>query len=249
MTLVVGAICSDGMFFCADTEESGGGGFKRQVQKLYQDGSSAWGLTVGTAGHGKLSEMAALRIIEVACHNPTTFVSDHYDLMEDVVREIYARYINPYAREDPRHLDRQFSLVIGLVDRGSKRSHLYQTEEEILGRISHPFACAGTGDTVGNYYLDRLFRDDRPPAFACTLPAIHEAERLLQFVMKEAKASVGYVGGMTTTANMPFEGGFGTATLGPGWEAAQPNLSEVIDYFWLDDPNPKQSPAQLAFKG
>lgn len=245
MTLVIGTVCSDGMFFCADTEEGTADGFKRQVQKLYQNGTKDWGIIVATAGHGALSEMAATRIIGAAFQDPATFVANHYRLMEDIVMELHEKYINPYSRDDDRHRDRQFAPIIGVVDMVARQPYLYQTEEEILSAATHPFACAGVGRVIGNYYLDRLFRDERPPTFSCTVPAIREAERLLQFVMKEAKSSVGSVGGSTTMANMPFKGGYGTATLGPGWEAAQPNLSDVIDYFWLDEPEPKQLPKQL----
>jgi hypothetical protein len=240
MTLVIGTVCSDGLLFCGDTEEGTLGGHKRQVMKLYEGGTRDWALIVATAGNGPLSDMAAKQIINIAHANSDTFIARQHELMENEIAMLYKKYIHPYDTKDPKNYDRQFSLIIGVVDRPTKRPYLYLSSEEILQPRDEPFACAGIGEIIGYYYLDRVFRDERPPRFSCAVPTMAEAERLLQFVMKEAKLSAGFVGGSTCVVNAPFTGGSGSTTFGAGWEGLQPNLGDLIERFWLDDPEPKK---------
>jgi hypothetical protein len=121
------------------------------------------------------------------------------------------------------------------VDYQTKDCRLYQTYEEIVHPVAGMFACAGVGQEIGHYFLDRLFRDWRGPQFSGTVPEVLEAQALLEFVMKEAKESVGGVGGNTETISVitspnpsSTEGSFNA-----GWEARQPQLQDIIDHFWL----------------
>ena len=238
MTLVIGTVCSDGLFFCADTEEGTTSGHKRHVSKLYPAGMDKWELVVATAGYGVLSDMAAKQIIGAALASSDTFILRHRDVIEDQVAALYKKYVQPYPAKDYR----EFKLIIGLLDRSAKKPYLYMTEEEIVHPVDDPFACAGAGDTIGYYYLDRLFRDERPPNFGGRIPKIHEAQKLLRYVMKEAKLHVGGVGGSTIFASVPFEGAKSTGNYGAGWEGMNPNFADLIRHFWLDDPGgPKPS--------
>jgi hypothetical protein len=80
MTLIIGAICSNGLFFCSDTEEGTTMGGKRSVHKLVDTSSpnrSSWHLILGAAGYGPLCEIAMKRIIETARRRDKDFLANH----------------------------------------------------------------------------------------------------------------------------------------------------------------------------
>jgi hypothetical protein len=222
------------LFFCADTEEGTVTGNKRHVQKLYPAAGDDWEMIIATAGHGALCDMAAKQIIESARESAGTFLLCHREIIEEHVSALYRKYVDPYPTKDYRH----FALIVGLLDRAARKPYLYLTEHEILQPRDEHFACAGVGETIGYYYLDRLFRDERLPYFSGRVPTIHEAQKLLRYVMKEAKLHVGGVGGSTIFSSMPLDGGMTNGNFGAGWEGMQPNLQDLIRHFWLDNPDP-----------
>lgn len=242
MTLVIGAMCSDGMYFCCDTEEGTLTGNKRHAKKLFHASHGAkWHLVIGTAGFAPLCDVAVKSISDSAIAAGDHFFRKHEELIEDEMERIYTKYI-PNSLPDWKRIDRQISLVIGVFDRTAMESRLYRTYEEILQPMNDSFACAGVGEGIAHYYLDRLYQDFRPPHFTGRIPKLHEAERLLAYVMREAKTSVGSVGGNTDTISIRAnEAMVHFGTLGAGWDAKQPELSSLINHFWLDEPTPKRS--------
>jgi len=233
MTLIIGAICSNGLFFCSDTEEGTTMGGKRSVHKLVDTSNHpCWHLVLGAAGFGPLCEIAMEQITEAARREKQDFLVKHKTIIGQEMKKIYDQYISDLLPEQKR-LDRQIELVLAVADLQAKTSHLYRTNEEILCRVTDRFACVGVGQEIAYYFLDRLFKDWRSPHFAGTLPTTVEGKGLLKFVMKEAKASVGGVGGNTETFTLDFDTGFtGQGTFSAGWEAKQPNLQDVVNHFW-----------------
>lgn len=242
MTLIIGAMCSDGLYFCSDTEEGTSMGGKRSVRKLCDvSNHPSWHLVMGAAGFAPLCDIAMNRIMEGAKRDKGKFLDDHESMIGHEMKLIYDQYVSDMLPSQKRY-DRQISLIIGIADLGAKTSKLYQTEEEIVHPMPQPFACSGVGQEIANYFLDRLFRDWRPPSYSGARPNTAEGEVLLQFVMREAKSAVGGVGGNTETFTLNFDNGFTNhGTLGPGWDARQPKLQDVIDHFWSSKPAPMPS--------
>ena len=238
MTLIIGALCSDGIFMCSDTEEGTALGNKA-VRKLRRLSGDSWHMAFGSAGFGPICDVALQRVSNAARGAGDNFIVDYEKVIGSEMAKLYDQYLH-YSLPDQVRYDRQISLVICLFNRQTKEASLYRTDEEILQPVSEPYACVGSGKGIADYYLERLFRDFRAPLFSGCPPRIHEAERLLQFVMKEAKQSVGGVGGNTDTVNIHFDGGIGDGTFGVGWDGKQPQLRDLMQHFWLDDPKPKQ---------
>jgi 20S proteasome alpha/beta subunit len=244
MTLIIGAICSDGLYFCSDTEEGTPGGSKRAVHKLTEISDyPSWHLVLGASGFGPLCEIAMKRIAEAARRERRDFLAKHETIIGNEIKSVYDQYISDLLSEHKRY-DRQVQLVLAVVDLQTKTSYLYRTDEEILYPVSEPFACTGAGQDVANYFLDRLFKDWRPPNFTGALPTTTEGEVLLQFVMKEGKAAVGGVGGNTETFVIHHGTGMTThGTFGAGWEARQPNLQDIVNHFWRRQAPPPFKPS------
>jgi 20S proteasome alpha/beta subunit len=220
MTLVIGAFCVNGMVFSSDTEEGTSLGGKRNVHKLFEYSGNDWKMLVGTAGFGPLCDVAAKRIEAIP---DSDFIHTHDEKLSKVMKQLYEQYI-PDTLSDQKRYDRQISLVIGIMTRQANERFLYLTTEEILQPIQHPYACAGIGQEIAYYLLDRLF----DPSLKYV-----EAAELLKFVMRETKASVGGVGGNTEMVTlMDNAKGAIREQLAPGWEAQQPTLENNITKFW-----------------
>jgi 20S proteasome alpha/beta subunit len=244
MTLIIGAICSNGLFFCSDTEEGTLMGGKRTVHKLADvSDHPSWHLVLGAAGFGPLCEIAMQRITEAARREKKDFLVKHEEIISHEMKQIYDQYISDLLSEQKR-FDRQIGLVLALADTQAKTSRLYRTHEEILYSVTDSFACAGAGEEIANYFLDRLFKDWRPPHYSGALPTTTEGDVLLQFVMREAKSAVGGVGGNTETFTVHFDTGFtGRGTFGAGWEARQPKLQDIVKHFWHRQLTPTSKPS------
>jgi 20S proteasome alpha/beta subunit len=240
MTLIVGAMCSNGLFFCSDTEEGTTMGGKRSVRKVVDTFSHpSWHLVLGAAGFGPLCEIAMEQIAEAARREKHDFLANHKMIIGREMKRIYDQYISDLL-SDHKRFERQIELVLAVADVQSKTSSLYRTHEEILYPVTDSFSCVGVGQEIANYFLDRLFRDWGPPHFLGTLPTTNEGQVLLEFIMKEAKASIGGVGGNTETFTLDFNTGFtGHGSFGAGWEARQPNLQDIVSHFWRKQPPTK----------
>jgi len=181
MTLIIGMECHDCMLFCADREESTELGGKRSVSKIHEAIGRNWMMGIGTAGSSAVGDVTALKIIsEAKQHND--FANAPAPLLERVLLGIYKRYIFP--RDERRQMERGISLIIGILNTDTGEKFLYKTFEEIVKPQPH-YACAGTGQDIAHYFLDRLYGDGLKGSEALVLNA---------FVVREAKASIGGVG-------------------------------------------------------
>jgi hypothetical protein len=228
MTLVIGALCTDGMVFCSDTEEGTAGGGKRDVHKLFSFGGSKWSMLIGTAGFGPLCDIAIKRIDATVRLDPDGFFAEHETKLGEVIASLYQQYI-PKTLPEWKQQERQISLVIGINNRQSGLSDmfLYKTAEEILHPVQHKFECAGVGQEIAYYLMDRIYDWQSLRCF--------EVQELLRFVMKEAKESVGNVGGNTEMQTINGKsGGLVTSAFGAGWEGKLPRLEQNITKWWVD---------------
>jgi 20S proteasome alpha/beta subunit len=222
MTLVIGALCDNGMVFCSDTEEGTSMGGKRDVHKLFPYSANDWRMIVGTAGFGPLCDVVEKRIrIKTS---DADFIQKHQSKLGEVMKQLYGQYI-PDTLPAQKQYDRQIQLVIGIVSGSANEKLLYQTTEEIVHPVQHQYACAGVGQEIAYYLLDRLF--DQSLNYS-------QGGELVKFVMREAKESVGNVGGNTEMITvMDCIKGTIQEQLASGWEAKQPRLRNNINKFWI----------------
>jgi 20S proteasome alpha/beta subunit len=221
MTLVVGAICAGAFVFCSDMEESTELGGKRSVHKLYTTLEPTWSMVLGTAGSGPLSEVAVRRLRGVAKHAAGKFIAKHEKIIETCLRDFYAQYI-PFTLPEAKRQERNVALIIGIHDKKSGDKYLYRTYEEVP-KPEHAFACAGVGQDIAYYFLDRLYDESLNE---------HESSSLLGFVMREAKESVGNVGRETGMVILHDDGVCNRSVIGQSFEARYPRLIDCFDKFW-----------------
>lgn len=155
----------------------------RDLESSYRGGD--WEMIVGAAGFGPLCDLIAARIRPVS--EASDFIDHAETKLSEVLKQLYAEYIHEKLSERKQY-DRQISLVIGIINRKSGKRTLYQTTEEIIHPVQHPYACTGVGQEIAYCLMDRLFDSNLE---------YKQANRMLTFVMREAKESVGNVGGNT----------------------------------------------------
>ena len=234
MTLVIGARCSDGLIFCADREETTELGGKRSVSKLYDASGDGWSMAIGTSGSGPISEIAVNRIIKEA-QSTVGFVDQCEQIISGVLRGVYEQYLWPPIPADLRS-QRGISLVIGIRNRNNSEKRIYKSYEEIVKPEDH-YSCAGLGQDLGYYFLDRLFGGsiDDPQL------TVGECEQFLGFIMKEAKESVGYVGRETETVVLWDDTGFHGRGFMTDKVDTSPHLLHILRQFWRNKPTPSAS--------
>lgn len=219
MTLIVGAECLDGMLFCSDREENTPQGGKRSVQKLFEKSGSNWSMVIGTAGHGPLCEVVIKRIMGAAGLD-TDFAAKHEQTITKVLVDLHNQYVFPYPDKD-----RRISLIIGIHDKTTGERYLYRTEEEIL-YPQNSYTCAGAGEDIANYFLNKLYsRGFRESELKC----------LLLFIMREAKDCIQGVGKETETITLHNNGLVGNLIVERVADAKLPHLSQCITEFWKQD--------------
>jgi 20S proteasome alpha/beta subunit len=223
MTLIAGLLCTDGLLICSDTEESSGvTGDKGSVRKIFQLGyDPSYSLAIATAGHSALADVAIKRIHAAVKFAGPKFVSDHEDVIEKTLRTLYKAYVWP----DDVPGDREISLIIGLCDRANNEFHLYVTCDEIL-QPKNDYACAGCGESIGNYFLERLYEHSL---------TVHQAMELMAFVAREAKDSVGAVGRETEMVTVRKDG-MVRSLFTRSTDRHIPHLSQCINNFWKEKP-------------
>jgi len=227
MTLITGVYCKEGLLIAGDREESGYGG-KRSVQKIFRaiEKKGKWVMVIGTAGNSALGDKAMRRICTQAEKLPLAFIAKHIDVIETVLRDIYDKYIRLHNLSAYEKQSREFSLIVGIKDMENKhaRFFLYRSEEEVLSP-SDDFVCAGKGEDIANYFLDRLRHD------VLTGPQLGE---LILFIIREAKDSVEGVGKETESYFLPSSGSLAetrwTTTMS---DLKLPTLAECLTPFWL----------------
>lgn len=223
MTLIIGMECRDGLLFCADREEGTELGGKRSVSKLYEARGKEWDIVLGTSGSGPLSDKAARRIIDAA-RTQKGFFGNPDGAIEEILKKIYDQYVFPYDKKI--QADRGISLLVGIRNSKSKKVLLYKTFDEIV-KAEDLYACAGVGQDVANYFLDRLYD---------TGLNIGESTMLAIFACRESKASVGSVGRETELVQF-----YNTAShrmlISETFEGkAIPHLGDCMKHFWKENP-------------
>ena len=228
MTLIIGMDCMDCLLFCADREEGTESGGKRSVSKIHHATGNNWGMMIATSGCSSVSDVAAQRIIASAKATPSFNVNPQ-QVIEDIMFAVYEKYVFPRDRQ--RQRERDINLVLGIVDEENRQRFLFKTFEEIVKPESH-YACAGAGMDIAYYFLDRL-RDDS--GFGGD-----EAMKLLAFILREAKSSVGMVGRESEFVSVVHRrdcSRFSTRTLigeAVDWKQI-PMLSHCLVPFWRSE--------------
>jgi hypothetical protein len=230
MTLITGAFCADGLWIIGDREESGIGG-KRSVRKIFREiePKGKWVLIIATAGWPALADLAARRIATWATSTPSVFIRRHEEQINSILEVIYDKHIRKQSLKRREKLQREFTLIIGIKDCVSRRLYLYKTQDDML-HAERPHACAGAGEELGNYLLDRLGDSD------LQTPTLTRDQLLdlLLFVLREAKNSVDGVGQETEGHFLPIQGAIAEYHWRtPLTDLQLPSLSESMNHFWL----------------
>ena len=231
MTLIAGAFCDDGLWIIGDREESGIGG-KRSVRKIFRETEpkGKWVLVIATAGRASLADLAARRIATWAMNNPNIVIKRHEDKINSILEDIYDTRIRKTSLSAREKLDREFSLIIGIKDCASRSFYLYKTDDDIL-YPQRTHACAGSGEELGNYLLDRLHNPS--PFYGASLSRDQSLDLLL-FILREAKNSVEGVGQETEGYFLPFQGSMSEYHWRtPLSDLQLPSLLDSMNRFWL----------------
>lgn len=230
MTLIIGMECQDCLLFAADREESTEYGGKRSVSKIHQGQGRNWSIAIATAGSSAVSDLAALHIISNA-KEQDDFAENPFPVVRDAMAAIYDRYIFP--RDEKRQRERDITLIIGIKNDETDQTFLFRTTEEIVKPESH-YACAGAGQEIAYYFLDRVHGDAIPGDEAMTLTA---------FLLREAKSSVGGVGNESEFLRMNHRGQYkglsGRSLIGQALDWRDiPHLRYCLTPFWRKSQNP-----------
>jgi len=203
------------MLIASDREESGDGPVKSSARKIFHFAGYQFQLAIATAGDGCLADKAVRRIL--ACAGAAKFRDHHEQIVEDTLREVYAKYVWPAEERDS---DRQFELIIGICNVANQQQLLYRSVEEILWPQTG-FAVAGSGEQLATCFLERLYED--------TL-TIQEAMRLMGFVCRETKNATSGCGLETEMVALATEAG-PTRTLAADSEHSTPSriLERILE--------------------
>jgi hypothetical protein len=242
MTLIAGAFCADGLWVIGDREESGIGG-KRSVRKIFRETEpkGKWVLVIATAGRSSLADLAVRRISLSAREKPSVFVKKHEAAINSILEEIWDTHIRKKkSLSDREKRLREFDLIVGIREVSSRSLYLYKTDEDIL-QFQSTHACAGGGEELGNYLLDRLGN----PGFHAPTLTRDQMLDLLLFVLREAKNSVDGVGQETEGFFLPFQGSISEwHWRTPLTDLQLPSLSESMNHFWLTPSESRRSKGQ-----
>jgi len=217
VTLICGIQCSDGLLLAADREETDGIG-KFSAQKIHEFSGREFQLGLAGAGDSSLADKAVLRI--VASAGAEKFRAEHEQIIETELRQIYATYV--WDERIPESDERGISLIVGLCDTVSRQNLLYCSVDEILW-MRTGFACAGCGEMLGSYLLERFYTPQL---------AIAEATVLMRFVLSEVKSSVAAVGGQSEILALTASG----ASRALAGDDGVPRLADVLAPFWRTKP-------------
>ena len=215
MTLIAGVRCTDGLLICSDREEVGGD-TKQSVRKIFDRCNQDYSIAIATAGHSALCDLAVSKIGKAITDAHAKFPQNHQELITDVLTEVHLKYVWSYQGQE----DRRIALIIGLHNRAEDTTYLYLTDEEVL-QPRQEYACAGIGELIGSYFLERLYEKSL---------SIEEAVKLMGFIAREAKDSVGGVGRETEIISI---GQMACRTfLSRVSDQELPHLSRCVYEFW-----------------
>ena len=229
MTLIVGLRCGDGsVLIGADREESDQVA-KRSVDKLFRIRLKQGMFLVGGAGRSSILANAFMRLdaaLKAADEKEDDpFLDSHRDVIETVLYQIYESYI--WGRHDENERGVQL-VVAGAFRVPQSAPFLYLADADVL-YPQQLYACAGSGQDLAYYLVDKLFHQHLSREVAALLAA---------FVFREVGGSVGGVGlGM----DMFLLGPEGQSLYSiphqkvPELEKAVPDLADTIANAWNSD--------------
>lgn len=185
MTLIAGLRCADGsVVICADRERSDYMG-KRSVNKIFRVRTDQGQFLIGGSGRASIVDNTLMRLdtaITIAGANPNIVLFEtHKEIVETVLYQIHQEYIWDKHDENSRALK---LIVAASFNSPHSTPFLYATDEEIV-YPSQLYACAGAGEDLAYYFIDKMYHDHLSREVAIMLAA---------FVFREVSRSVSGVG-------------------------------------------------------
>ena len=185
VTLIAGLRCADGsVLLCADRERSDQSS-KRSIDKIFRIVTNQGTFLIAGAGRGSIVDNALMRLdieLKAAGANPSIVLfNTHKDVIETVLYEIHEEYIWGHRDENNRAI--QF-IVTAAFRAPHSIPFLYGTDEEIVFP-QQLYGCAGCGQDLAYYFIDKLYNDHLSREIAVLIAA---------FVFREVSHSVSGVG-------------------------------------------------------
>ncbi len=185
MTLIVGLRCSGGaVLMCADKEQSDQLA-KRPIDKIFRIPLTQGIFLVAGSGRSSIVANTCTRLAEALTRSDSqpgiSLFDKHRDIIETVLYEIHQQYI--WARSDENERAIKFIITASFRAQGTA-PFLYATDADILYQ-QQLYTCAGVGEDLAYYFIDKLFNRNLSRATAALLVA---------FVFREVSRSVPGVG-------------------------------------------------------
>lgn len=147
MTLIVGLIARDGIVMASESEESTGYTAKRNVGKLWLETGEDWAVVIGGAGDAALIDNASRRISNALRGEVHLTHSSLQSVADEVLGTVHSAYIDLDPQRPP------LELVLGASC--ADKLHLLCATGRTT-QFCDGFACAGIGQDVAIYLLDRI---------------------------------------------------------------------------------------------
>jgi 20S proteasome alpha/beta subunit len=185
VTLIAGLRCADGaVLLCADRERSDQSG-KRSIDKIFRIVTNQGTFLIAGAGRSSIVDNALMRLevaLKAAGANPNVVLFDtHKDVIETVLYQVHEESIWGHRDENNRAI--QFIITAAFRSPHST-PFLYGTDEEIVFP-QQLYGCAGCGQDLAYYFIDKLYNDHLSREGAVLIAA---------FVFREVSYSVSGVG-------------------------------------------------------
>jgi 20S proteasome alpha/beta subunit len=185
VTLIAGLRCADGaVLLCADRERSDQS-LKRSIDKIFRIVTNQGTFLIAGSGRSSIVDNALMRLdveLKKAAANPKVVLFDtHKDVIETVLYEVHEEYI--WGHRDENNRGMQFIITAAFKSPHST-PFLYGTDEEIVFP-QQLYGCAGCGQDLAYYFIDKLYNDHLSREVAILIAA---------FVFREVSYSVSGVG-------------------------------------------------------
>lgn len=222
MTIIVGVICKDGLVIGCDSQASSVKGVpvkRTEYTKIYE-------IPVGGDGHALLSgagtgafvtrasELLGDKCKNSVCRNPREFA----DICEDVVTEIFKRYVIDKSKalgiskaKTPQVVSGSIQwqeepteppgviLMTGIQCRVNKNPEwcLYTVHPDGVAEKSDKYDAIGSGSAIAEYLLARLWSEKL---------AVEQATKVVVYVIEEVKKIDPFCGGPTQVVSLSKSG-------------------------------------------
>jgi 20S proteasome alpha/beta subunit len=185
MTLIVGLRCADGaVLMCADKEQSDQVS-KRTIDKIFRISLKESTFLVAGAGRSSIVANTCTRLGEelkrAEGQAGISIFDKHREIIETVLHEIHEQYI--WGRSDENERAVKFIITVSFSTPGGA-PFSYATDADVLYQ-QQLYACAGAGEDLAYYFIDKLFNQNLSRETAALLAA---------FVFREVSRSVSGVG-------------------------------------------------------